>query len=68
MFCLADIKNKDNFGKTFKLWYVFLQHRASTSQRFVDPKSTALTTQMKFYNKVLCELYETAFDVNIAPL
>jgi hypothetical protein len=40
MFCLVDIKNKDNFGKTFKLWYVFLHHRASTSQRFVDPKST----------------------------
>ncbi len=40
MFCLADIKNKDNFGKKFKLWYVFLHHRACTSQRFVDPKST----------------------------
>jgi hypothetical protein len=40
MFCLADIKNKDNFGRKFKLWYLFLHHRASTSQRFVDPKST----------------------------
>ncbi len=27
-----------------------------------------LTTQMEFYNKVLCELYEAVFDVNIAPL